>query len=210
MTEPHGPSDRLPSPAITSEERERVVEALTQHYAADRIGDADLEARLERVYHAATRPELEAALEGLPSLAPAAAQARVPAVPDAAPEARRVEALLSGQEQRVTGIVPRELRVRSRLGYVELDLTRATFQPGVTTLDVRAFMGYVQVRLPPGLRIESQGHAIAGYFALQGTERAGGADAPCAVRVRGRAVLGYVECHVAGGDAPRLRGGEDT
>jgi hypothetical protein len=123
---------------------------------------------------------------------------------------RRIEALLSGQEQRVTGVVPRDVRVRSRLGYVALDLTRATFQPGLTTIDLRAFMGYVEVRLPAGLRVESQGHAVAGYFSLRGSSRAGGEDAACAVRVTGRAVLGYAECLVTKGERRRLRDGEEA
>lgn len=210
MSAPPDPGG-LPALPLTQEERERVVEVLTRHYAADRLGDADLEARLERVYRAATRAELQTALEGLPSLAPAAAEApRVPAAPDEESATRRVEALLSGQEERVTGVVPRALRVRSRLGYVELDLTRATFEPGVTTLEVSAFMGYVEIRLPPGLRVESRGRAIAGFFAVRGASRAGGEDAPCTVRIRGRAVMGYAEVRVARGDAPRLRSGEDA
>ncbi len=195
----------LPAPPVTPEARERAVEALTRHYAADRIGDADLEARLERVYHAATGAELEAALAGLPVPAPEAAAG----APAAAPEdagARRIEALLSGQEERVTGVVPRALRVRSRLGYVELDLSRATFQPGVTALDVRAIFGYAEIRLPPGVRVESRGRAVAGYFAVRGASRAGGEDAPATVRITGRALCGYVECRVAKGEAPPLRG----
>jgi hypothetical protein len=35
--------------------------------------------------------------------------------------------------------------LRARLGYVELDLTQATFEPGVTTIDVSALMGYGQI-----------------------------------------------------------------
>jgi hypothetical protein len=210
MTEHHEPPVHVPAPAIAPDERERMVEILTQHYAADRIGDADLEARLEHVYRAATRTELEAALTGLPAPAPTTARQTVPAVAGDAVPVRRIEALLSGQEQRVTGVVPRELRVRSRLGYVELDLTKATFQPGLTTLDLRSFMGYVQVRLPQGVRVESQGHAIAGYFSLRGASRAGGDDAACEVRITGRAVLGYAECLVAKGAPPRSRGGDST
>ena len=60
------------------------------------------------------------------------------------------------------------------LGYVELDLTRATFAPGLTTIDVRAFMGYVQIRFPPGVRVESEGHAVFGFFALKGGESSAG------------------------------------
>jgi hypothetical protein len=207
MTEPREPSSRLPAPPIGPDARERVVEVLTQHFAGDRITEADLEARLERVYAAATGPELEAIIADLPGSVPAVAAgagSAVPALLDEGTAVRRIDALLSGQEQRMTGVVPRQLQARGRLGYVELDLTRATFEPGLTTIDVRAFMGYVQVRLPPGLRVECQGRAVAGYFALRGVSRAGGDDAPSLVRITGRAAFGYAEVSIAKGGKERL------
>jgi hypothetical protein len=206
MTEPGKPSEHLPAPPIGPDARDRAVEALTEAFASDRITEADLEARLERLYRATTGRELEAALADLPAGAPAVAAGGVAAAPPGRAPVRRVAALLSGQEQRITGVVPRELEVRSRLGYVALDLSRATFEPGLTTIDVRAFMGYAQVRLPPGVRVESQGHAVAGYFSLRGHSREGGEDASSAVRLTGRATFGYVECSIATGGAPKLTG----
>ena len=67
--------------------------------------------------------------------------------------------LFSGNEQRIAGLVPNGLEVRGRFGYVELDLTRATLAEGVTTIDVRAFMGYVHMILPADVHIESHGRA---------------------------------------------------
>jgi hypothetical protein len=184
-----------------------VAEVLTQHFAADRITEADLEARLERVYAAATPADLDAVVADLPASVPAVGAA--PALPADATASRRILALFSGQEQRVTGVVPRDLRVRARMGYVELDLSRATFEPGLTTIDVRALFGYVEVRLPPGLRVECHGRAVAGYFAFKGASRSGGADAPSAVRITGLAACGYAECAIVRGGPPRLRDGPD-
>jgi hypothetical protein len=66
----------------------------------------------------------------------------------------------------------------------------------VTEIDVRAFMGYVQIRLPPGVRVESRGHAIVGFFSLKGRpERSEVATGPV-VRVTGRAMFGFAECFV--------------
>jgi predicted membrane protein len=73
---------------------------------------------------------------------------------------------------------------------VELDLTEATFEPGVTTIDVRAFMGYVQIRFPAGVRVESAGRALFGYFAIKGGAPG---NAPSVVRITGRAALGFAE-----------------
>lgn len=190
----------LPTPRVTPEERERVVEVLTRQFADDRLTEPQLEERLERVYRAATPAELGAVIADLQAKVETAA----PLVPAGAPPPRRVDALLSGQEQRMTGVVPRLLQVRGRLGYVELDLTGGTFEPGLTTIDARAFMGYVQIRLPPGVRVESEGRAVAGYFSLRGAARTGGADAPSVVRLTGRALFGYVECYVATGGSRTL------
>ena len=194
MTDAHQPDDRLPAPPPEPEARERVVEVLTRLFAEDRITSEDLEARLERVYRAASARQLEAVVADLPAALPAAEAPGVPAPTGALP---RIAALFSGQEQRVTGVVPRQLEVRSRFGYVELDLTRATFEPGVTEIDVRAFMGYVQIRLPSGVRVDCRGQALFGFFSLKGARRAGGEDAPAVVRITGRASFGFAECFVA-------------
>jgi len=192
MTDPHSPADRLPSRPLEPAARERVVEALTRLYADDRITSEDLEARLERVYHATSAPQLQAIIADLPAVLPTAEPHAVAAEPGAA---QRISALFSGQEQRVTGVVPRQLEVRSRFGYVELDLTRATFEPGVTEIDVRAFMGYAEIRLPPGLRVDCRGRAVFGFFALKGASRSD-EDAPVVVRITGRASFGYAECYI--------------
>jgi hypothetical protein len=108
----------------------------------------------------------------------------------------RILGLLSGQERKLEGVVPREMTLRARLGYVELDLTNARFQPGVTTIDVDAMLGYVQIRFPPGVRVESNGHAVIGYFAFTGggSPRATGtSDEEPVVHVTGGAFLGFAE-----------------
>jgi hypothetical protein len=191
MTVP--PGDRRLTPPVAPAERDRVVEVLTRHFAEDRISAEDLEARLERVYHATTGAELVAVIADLPAALPVKAASAVPAT-DSAPQ--RIRALFSGQEQRVSGLLPARLEVRSRLGYVELDLTGATFGPDVTEIDVRAFMGYVQIRLPPGVRVESRGHAIVGFFSLKWRPEQSEVATGPVVRVTGRAMFGFAECFV--------------
>ncbi len=180
---------RLPARRIEPEARERVAHALAHNFAADHLDADELEARLARVYAATTAEELAAVVADLPEVVPDAALA-----PAKAPEARRISALFSAQEQRVTGMVPRRLELRSKWGYVELDLTRATFEPGLTEIDVRAFMGYVEIRFPADVRIESGGHALFGFFSLKGGS--GDTPSPCVVRITGRATFGYAEFFV--------------
>ncbi len=156
MTKPLSP---IPEPQLPAA-RERIVQALTQHFANDSLSETELENRLESVYAATTTRELDA--------------------------------LLADQERKLAGPVPHGLRLRARLGYVELDLTQATFEPGVTTIDVGAFMGYVQIRFPHGVRVESAGRALFGYFAIKGAVT----NAPSIVRIVGRARFGFVEAYL--------------
>ncbi len=190
---PDLPDPRAPRPArpLDDDVRDRAAQLLTRHFADDRLSDVELERRLDAVYAATTRDALDAVLADLPAAGPV-------------PAATEVKAFLSGQERRITGTVPDGLTVRARLGYVELDLTHASFASGVTVIDVRAFMGYVQLRLPDGVRVECDGGAIAGYFALKG-RGAESEDTDRVVHVTGRAVCGFAECYVS--DRARLRAG---
>lgn len=174
----------LPEP-LPSAARERVVERLTHLYATDELSETVFEAHLQRVYAATSSQELDAIVASLPA-------------PPPAQDTLAIGALFSGQERKVVTVVPRELSLRARLGYVELDLTEATFEPGVTTIDARAFLGYVQIRFPAGVRVENAGRTLFGLFALKGAAPASAGDAPAAsvVRVTGRAVLGFAEAIV--------------
>lgn len=173
MSNPPSPlSERL------SVDRERAIAILTHHFANDNLTETDFEARLQGVYAATTTRELEAITADLPAHAHSA----------------EVKAVLSGQERKLAGVLPRELMVRARLGYVELDLTEATFKPGVTTIDAQAFMGYVQIRLPAGVRVDSAGHALFGFFALKGRS----SDSARVVRIVGRPIFGFVEAVIVG------------
>ena len=169
----------LPEP-LPSAARERVVEVLKRQFASDELTLADFERRLQHVYSATTPQELAAITEDLPADQDADA---------------KITALFSGQERKLTGVVPRELSLRARIGYVELDLTGATFQPGVTTIDVRTFMGYVEMHLPAGVRVETEGRALFGYFSTKGSGPEG--KTTSVVRITGRAALGYAEIWIA-------------
>ena len=108
--------------------------------------------------------------------------------------------MFSGHESNLVSVVPRVWKLRARLGYIELDLTRAAFEPGVTTIDVGAFMGYVQLRLPADVRVENRGGAVFGFFSLKG-EGASGTGEPTesvkVVRITGRATFGFAEATIS-------------
>jgi len=177
--------------------RERVVEALSEHFAHDHLSLDDLETRMARVYSASTPAEVESLLDGLPALATGAP---VPAVaePNApAPKLReRVVAIMSGIVRRGLWRIPRRLRVVAIMGGVQLDLREAELPPGVTEIRAFIFMGGLDVRVPPGVRLETDGVAIMGGFEEKLLDAgATGRDAPV-VRVTGIAIMGGVSAQV--------------
>jgi hypothetical protein len=107
-----------------------------------------------------------------------------------------ISKLLSGHETKLTGVVPSGLRVRVQLGYIEVDLTEATFEPGITEIEVHAFMGYVQIRFPPGVLVENHGHALFGFFSFKnkdGRPEEVTTGVESIVRVTGQVSFGFAE-----------------
>src|SRR6185437_7564906 len=64
---------------VSDEDRERCARSLREHYAAGRIGEDELDDRLDAVYAARTVAELQATVHDLPALpaSPAAARAEL-------------------------------------------------------------------------------------------------------------------------------------
>ena len=169
-----------------TDERQRIVEVLTRHYANNQLTESELETRLQQVYEATTRRELDTLIADLPPVPGEAATAPGP----------HISKLLSGHETKLAGVVPSGLRVRVQLGYIELDLTEATFEPGVTDIEVQAFMGYVQIRFPRAVRVENHGHALFGFFSFRnkrGRRAQAATGAEPIVRVTGRVTFGFAE-----------------
>ena len=175
--------------------RERVIEALSEHFARDNLSIEDLETRMANVYAAKTPADVESLLDGLPALATGAP---VPAVSEAngPPKLReRLIAVMSGIVRRGLWRIPRRLRVVAILGGVQLDLREAELPPGVTEIRAFVLMGGLDVRVPPGVRLETEGAAIMGGFEDRIDESGGGRDAPI-VRITGIAIMGGVSARV--------------
>ena len=208
------------SSAPTASEREAVISALGDAYAADRLELDELELRMARVYRATSR---EALAEVLADLRP---RAEAPPMPSArAPLARPVGvsgapapldqrgyeygratiaraeivparqallAMMGGSERKGGWVVPRQLRVVAVMGGVTLDLREAQFGEGITEIEIFALMGGVDITVPTGVRVESTGMGILGGFGVAGADADPGPDAPV-LRISGVAVMGGVD-----------------
>jgi hypothetical protein len=191
------PEDSLAPVAPTAAARERVVELLSRHFADDAISLDELERRLDRAYAATTTRELDALVGDLVP-APATDLTESPLALTSAPDHARIVSLFSSTERRGSYLVPRHLELKARMTYLELDLTEATFAPGLTTIDASSVMSYVKLVFPQGVHVECEGSAIFGSFELKAAPPLIGERPTIVVRVTGRAVFGAVELVVHG------------
>ena len=75
--------------------------------------------------------------------------------------------------------VPKTITVYGGFGGGEIDFRRATFVHDVTTVSVYGLCGGVSIIVPPGVRVESSGCAIAGgWGAPKEVSPAGNCDRP--------------------------------
>jgi hypothetical protein len=156
---------RVPTMAATVSPaaRERVIAVLTERYAQDHLTLDEFERRATAAYAARSPDELAALTADLPAGELPVARASLPA--------GNVGVVL-GSIVRDMHAVPRALDVRTVLGNVELDLTRATFAAGVTEIALHAFMGNIEIQLPPHVGVEDHVSAVLGSFEYRRHPRA--------------------------------------
>jgi len=196
---PDFPLDRAPSQSAvpSSDERERVVELLTQYFAQDRISIEEFERRVTTVYAAPDRAALQQVTADLQPAARAGEAGGGALVgPDDVPAHDHLRAVLSNTTRGGPLLMPRYLRVDSVMGNVHLDLRGAEFSTGVTVIDVHAVMANVEIVVLPDVPVEIVGGAFLGSFRVA-AGRALAAPSPnrrpLLVRVTGRSVLANVE-----------------
>lgn len=177
-------------------ERAKVIEALTEHFAQDRLTMEQLEERLDKVYRASTSSALAEVLSDLPAVAPDNANVPAPATAAAlAPSTHKtLVAFMSGVMRKGPWTVPATINAIAIMGGIELDLRHAQLSAPVTEIQIFALMGGVSVVVPPNVRVESNGFAIMGGFGNDVGEPSS-PNAPI-VRLTGFALMGGVEVRV--------------
>lgn len=220
-------------------ERDQVVEALCDHYAADHLLMEEFERRVSAVHRATSPEELQALLSDLPALeggagaglvagsgaaggsgpagaagagtgrgsgqrsgpgqADAYARGATGYLPTRADPSQvrnsQVEvAIFSGRSRKGGWTPARTIRCVAMMGGVELDFREASFPPGEIRVHALAVMGGVEILVPPGVRVETDGVALLGGFEedLDADSGSNDPDAPV-IRVTGLAMLGAVE-----------------
>ncbi|HEV7991290.1 MAG TPA: DUF1707 domain-containing protein [Gemmatimonadaceae bacterium] len=198
MTQPpRDPPSQSITPSVSPAERERVIAELSERFAHDHLTIDEFERRAAAAY-AATTP---AALTMLTAdfqhpVAPVVARSSAPAM--------HIGAVLGSVVKQGIAQMPDRLDVRAIAGNVELDLTRSQFAPGITEISLRAFMGNIEIQLPPNVGLEDHVSTVLGSFEYRRQPRAASwaaaSGVSSVVRFTGRVVMSSVEVVVRADD----------
>lgn len=149
------PSPEQPPVPSLADERERVVQQLSEHFANDRLTMDELETRLELVYKAASMDDLRRLTADLPQ--PTAVAPLVePEVVAITPDRDRVVAIMSETKRKGAWLVPQRLGVFALMSDMTIDLTQATLPTGIIDINVRSLMAAVKLIVPPGIQVVSR------------------------------------------------------
>lgn len=190
------PARPVASPPTLEQAREKTVRALSAHFAGDRLDLAELEKRLDLVYAADGLADLDRVLADLPALAEE--EESIPTVTVEpgyeVARTRTMVAVMGGADRKGQWTPPRHLNVFALMGGAGLDFREARFRTPVTEVTVVAMMGGVDIIVPPGVRVESNGFALMGGFESvdQGPPNP---DAPL-IKVNGFVCMGGVDITV--------------
>jgi hypothetical protein len=117
-----------------------------------------------------------------------------------------VVSFLSSTERQGRWQLPRRFRALAVMGNVELDLREAEVGFGVSVIEAVAFMGNIEITIPPEISVECDGDSLMGTFTLkyQGRANPAAASRDRTVRVVGSAYAGSVSVNVKGPDEAML------
>jgi len=164
-------------------ERRRVVATLQAACVEGRLNLDEFGQRIDDALAARTRVQLEALLVDLPSdVGLSLSTARRTGV-------STTVAVLGSAHRNGFWRLAEESRVISVLGSCKVDLRSARISAAVTTLEVSAVLGSVDVIVPAGVEVEFEVHAVLGSRDLR---VAGNPPAPGApvIRITGMVLLG--------------------
>lgn len=179
--------------------RDQVVAHLGAAWAADSIGEQEMERRMAAAFAARESADLERLVADLPAPhalvpMPDTAHAVAPRGPQLA-ALRRV--LFSSVDECVRSVVPARVEFGSRFGSIEMDFTEAVFAHAITDIVVDVMFGNIELKFPAGVAIESDVHGIFANVEVK-EPAVPAAQTGRVVRISGRALFGNVEIRRAG------------
>ncbi|ONI83798.1 hypothetical protein ALI22I_35725 [Saccharothrix sp. ALI-22-I] len=179
-------------------DREKVAQVLQRAHGEGRLDLHELDERLGAVYAAKTYGDLVPLTADLgvpaPAVLPMPVQHNAPASRiGGTPGSTASFAFWSGVERRGEWVVPPAHTAVAVMGGVELDLTKARFAQGQTTINAYAFMGAVEIIVPEDITVQVDGFGFMGAFEDATHKGAPTIPGGPVVRITGFAMMGAVE-----------------
>jgi len=160
------PAQRKPSrplPAVSDEQRERVIDELRRHCGAGALTLDEFAERAGRVWAAPTSMELDAIVADLPDLStPAAAQPAIVGETRRRKMRRWVIAIMSGDNTKGRWRVGGKLNAVAIMGGAEIDRREAEFDEPELHITAVSIMGGVNVIVPEGIDVHLDGFSFVG------------------------------------------------
>ena len=199
MTSSPSPEQR-PIVSLT-DERERVIQQLSEHFANDRLSLDEMESRMELAYKAATIADLQRLTADLPSgAAPLPAPLPLEESTALAPDRERLWSVMSETRRGGGWMVPQRLDVLAVMSDTTIDLTQSALPTGIIDIHVRSLMAAVKIVVPPGIQVVSRLSSLmssvhGGGEPSEGTS-GGSWKAGTVVRLTGWALMAEVQTKV--------------
>ena len=195
------PPEQRPIVSLT-DERERVIQQLSEHFANDRLSLDEMESRMELAYKAATIADLQRLTADLPSSAAAPVPAPLPPEESTAlaPDRERLWSVMSETRRGGGWVVPQRLDLLAVMSDTTIDLTQSALPTGIIDIHVRSLMAAVKIVVPPGIQVVSRLSSLMSSVHGGGepgeSTSGGGWKAGTVVRLTGWALMAEVQTKV--------------
>ncbi|HEY0715934.1 MAG TPA: LiaF domain-containing protein [Polyangia bacterium] len=174
--------------------RDNVIERLQNAFAHEVLDIDEFERRISVAHQSDSQADLDSLVADLPTTTKGTdlAQARVLVPSREVKPQGRVFTAMGGVERKGAWSVPRKLDVVTIMGGARLDFREARLPEGEVEVRVGAFMGGVEIIVPPTLAVEASGSAIMGGFEHVDRAPAEAEPGSTLLRITGLAVMGGV------------------
>ena len=170
-------SDRTPALRASDAEREQTVGVLRTHVVEGRLTLEEFAERLDRVYEARTRPELEELTHDLPEDSQGS-------LPQRRRRPKRFTGVAFGSvERRGRWRVPRFAGLAVLFGDADIDLRTAEIHSGTITINALLLFGNADFYVPRSVEVDLGGLTIFGHRREHGDDSDPAPQAPL-VRIR--------------------------
>jgi hypothetical protein len=176
-------SERTPAVRASDAEREQTVAVLRAHAVEGRLTLEEFAQRLDTVYEARTRPELEALTQDLPADPPDSG------LPRGRRPKRFTGVAFGSVERRGRWRVPRFASLAVLFGDADIDLRAAEIDGQTVTINALVLFGNADFYVPKSVDVDLGGFTIFGHRREHGDDAPPARHAPL-VRIRVYSLFG--------------------